>query len=42
MGRVIPFCIPDGFKPSVKVKWAAQREAGKVIEFRPAQVKKPA
>jgi hypothetical protein len=40
MGRVIPFHIPDGFKP--RVKEVAQHEAGKVIEFRPAEAKKPA
>ena len=42
MGRVIPFHIPDGFKPRMKVKEVAQREAGKVIEFRPAEAKRPA
>jgi hypothetical protein len=42
MGRVIPFYIPDGFNPRVKVKEAAQREAGRVIEFRHAETKKPA
>ncbi len=42
MGRVIAFHIPDGFKPRVKVKEVAQREAGKVIEFRPTEAKKPA
>ncbi len=39
MGRVIAFHIPDGFKPRVKVKEVAQREAGKVIEFRPAEAR---
>ena len=42
MGLVIPFYIPDDFKPRVKVKWVAQREGGKVIEFRPAEAKKSA
>ncbi len=40
MGRVIPFHISDGFKPRAKVKEVTQREAGKVIEFRPAEAKK--
>ncbi len=42
MGRVIPFYIPDGFKPRARGKEGAQREASKVIEFRPAEAKKPA
>ena len=42
MGQVIPFYIPDGFRSIVKVKWVAQREAGKVIEFRRAEAKKSA
>jgi hypothetical protein len=42
MSRVVPFYIPDGFKPKVKVKWVAQRDAVKVIEFRPVEAKKPA
>lgn len=42
MGRVIPFYIPDGFRTRVKVKWVAQREGSKVIEFRCTKVKKPA
>lgn len=40
MSRVIPFHIPDGFKP--RAKEVARRETGKVIEFRAAEARKPA
>ncbi len=42
MSRVIPFYVPGGFKPRAKVKWVAQGEPGKLIEFRPAKAKKTA
>jgi len=42
MGRVVPFYIPDSFKPRVRTKSETQREPARVIEFRPAKVKKPA
>jgi hypothetical protein len=37
MGRVVPFYIPDSFKPRVRTKSETQREPARVIEFRPAK-----
>ena len=42
MSRVIPFYIPERFKPEVKVKSVAPGEAGKLIEFRSTNAKKTA
>jgi hypothetical protein len=42
VSRVIPFYIPKGFKPRVKVKIAPASAAARVIEFRSAEAKKPA
>ena len=40
MAKVIPFYIPEKFKPSVK--WSVQAETGKVLEFRAEVMKKSA
>jgi hypothetical protein len=42
MGRVIPFYVPEAFRPKGKVERQPEREPGKVIPFRPAAAKKPA
>lgn len=42
MSRVIPFYVPDRFKPGVKVRSVAPGEAGKIIEFRSTNAKKTA
>jgi len=40
VAKVIPFYIPEKFKPSVK--WSVQAETGKVLEFRAEVMKKSA
>lgn len=42
MSRVIPFYVPDTFKPKTTPKGVGKREPAKVIQFRPAEAKKPA
>jgi hypothetical protein len=41
MGRLIPFYVPDAFKQKVKLERGSS-EPAKVIQFRPAEAKKPA
>lgn len=41
MKRVIPFYVPNNFKPKATID-AIPRRSAKVIEFRPSEVKKPA
>ena len=40
MGRLIPFYIPEGFKP--QRKWLPASALGRVLQFRPAEVKQSA
>jgi len=40
MGRLIPFYIPEGFKP--QRKWLPASALGRILQFRPAEVKQSA
>lgn len=40
MAKVIPFYIPEGYRPPVK--WSPQTETSKVLEFRAEAMKKSA
>jgi hypothetical protein len=42
MSRVIPFYVPDALKAKTTAKEVGKREPAKVIQFRPAEAKKPA
>ena len=42
MSQVIPFYVPDAFRTKMRDKWVAVQKPAKVIQFRVAEVKKPA